>query len=152
MPPLITQQTRMAQLNAAAQNVRATAKQVSDGLASSYAVDGLVRLAGGLQGVINGVVAEAIALDEDQQSAFELYCDTQFTTTGFGMFTRIQGIKSVCELIIAEIKSIVPVDGNGKIGTMQWGDGGLSTLNMLSPTTTATLKAMLTQLYNAIPE
>ena len=152
MPPLITQQTRMAQLNAAAQNVRATAKQVSDGLASPYAVDGLVRLAGGLQNVINGVVADALALNEDQQAAFELYCDTQFAIDDFGMFDRITGIKTVCEKIIAEIKRIVPVDSNGKIGTMQWGTGGLSTLNMLGTSTTATLKAMLLQLYNAIPE
>jgi hypothetical protein len=150
--PLVTQQTRLTQLNQAAQNIRATAKQVSDGLASPYAVDGLVRLASGLQEILNTIVADAMALDADQKAAFELYCDTQFATDNFGMFTRITGIKQLSEAIIAEIKRIVPVDSNGKIGTMQWGTGGLSTLNMLGTSTTATLKAMLLQLYNAIPE
>lgn len=150
--PLVTQQTRLVQLNQAAQNIRATAKQVSDGLESPYAVDGLVRLAGGLQEIINTIVADAMAMTKEQKASFEAYCDTQFASTGFGMFTRIAGIKLLSEGIITEIKRIVPTDSNGKIGTMQWGVGGLSTLNMFGTSTTATLKSLLSQLYNAIPE
>jgi hypothetical protein len=146
--PLVTLQTRLKNVLDDAQRVRTFAvsfsAQLVAGPVSANAVVTLVTTFG-------GIIAQTLH-PARWHDGLEVFAATQFADPNFGLNARLDGMRTLLDMAIAESLAILPVDADGYLLKDKLSNTGEITVRTLAPETTATLANILQQIANAIPE
>lgn len=145
--PLVTNQTRLAEVLREAQAVKSMCQQsIAAMAAGAVSANAVVGLGQRLNAAIVGVLTPA-----QSHVGLAAYAASQFNDPAFRLDARLSGMKSLIQAAITAARATIPTSG-GKLLKDTWNaDGSVSVLT-LSPSDTASMRTALQAIVDAIPE
>lgn len=145
--PLVTLQTRLADVLREAQSIKLICQQsIAAMAAGSVSANAVVGLGQRINAAIVNVLTPAQA-----HTGLADYAAGQFGDPQFGLDQRMSGLRSLLDAAITAARATIPTSG-GKLLKDTWNADGSVSVLALSPSDTAALRTSLQAIVDAIPE
>lgn len=145
--PLVTNQTRLAEVLREAQFVKSMCQQAIAAMAAgNVSANAVVDLGKRINATIVNVLVPA-----QSHTGLAAYAAAQFNDPAFGLDARMSSLKTLMESAITAARATIPTSG-GKLLKDTWNADGSVSVLALTPANTAALRTALQAIVKAIPE
>ena len=145
--PLITLQTRLAEVLSEARAIRQYCQSAIAAMAAgAVSANVVIELGQRLEASISGIIEPAQAT-----TGLADYAAMQFQDANFGLNERLAGMKSLFQVAISTALATLPTH-SGYLLKDSWLPNGAVSVRQLSTSATADLRASLQAIYDNIPE